>query len=381
MHGIDVMDGGFFTTVQDLGRFGYQRYGVPVSGAMDLFALRAANLLVGNPRSAAALEITLAGPRLQFTEDAVIAMAGADIEAELDGRAVPAWRAIAAPEGAVLALGSTRDGLRAYLAVSGGIDVPLVLGSRSTFPRAALGGFHGRPLRGGDFVAVFDTRSDRIEARSFPVEHIPRYGHDHTLRVVLGPQDDAFTEDGLSTFLSSSYVVTPKSDRIGCRLEGPRIAHKESPDIISDGVPFGAVQIAGDGLPMILVADRGTTGGYTKVATVIGADLPRLAQALPGDRVGFRAVSLADGHRAAQDEAAVLERVSASPPFVFVRSRFEVRVNDMPYAVAVGLHLDSSTAHSHAYDGDVDVVERDRSEIMHVAIGASPAAAAPEPDC
>jgi antagonist of KipI len=335
---IEVIDGGFFTTVQDLGRYGYQRYGVPVSGAMDLFALRAANLLVGNPRSAAALEMTLAGPRLRFLTDAVIAVAGADMEPQLDDQPVPMWRPVAAPEGAVLTVGATRGGLRAYLAVAGGIDVPVVLGSRSTFPRAGLGGFQGRAIRSGDVLATCGDSLPRVEGRGFPKDQIPTHAQQCTIRVILGPQDDAFTAEGISTFFSATYVVTPKSDRIGCRLDGPPVLHKESADIISDGVPFGAVQIAGDGLPMILLADRGTTGGYAKLATVISADLPRLAQALPGDRVAFRAVSLHDAHRAVDQEEDVLDRISRSSPIVFVRKRLEVRVDDAVYAVALGLH-------------------------------------------
>ncbi|MEX2270012.1 MAG: biotin-dependent carboxyltransferase family protein [Vicinamibacterales bacterium] len=353
MDAIEVIDGGFFTTVQDLGRYGYQRYGVPVSGAMDLFALRAANLLVGNPRSAAALEVTLTGPRLRFLTDAVIAVAGADMEPRLDDWPVPMWRPVAASEGAVLAFGATRGGLRAYLAVVGGIDVPVVLGSRSTFPRAGLGGFQGRPIRVGDVLATCGDPLARVEGRRFPTEQIPTYTHHHTIRVILGPQDDAFTAEGLSTFFSATYMVTPKSDRIGCRLDGPPVPHKGSPDIISDGVPFGAVQIAGDGFPMVLAADRGTTGGYAKLATVISADLPRLAQALPGDRVTFRAVSLDEAHRAVDEEEAVLDRLLRSSPIVFVRRRLEVRVDDAVYAVALGLHEQA------AGEMTVETVERD----------------------
>jgi antagonist of KipI len=335
---LEVIDGGFFTTVQDLGRYGYQRYGVPVSGAMDTFALRAANLLAGNPRSAAALEMTLTGARLRFLTDTVIAVAGADMQPRLDDWPVPMWHPVAASDGAVLTFGATRDGLRAYLAIAGGIDVPVVLGSRSTFPRAGLGGFQGRPIRAGDVLATCGDPPTRVEGRMFPRERILSYAHHHSIRVILGPQDDAFTAEGIATFFSATYVVTPKSDRIGCRLEGPKVSHQGSPDIISDGVPFGAVQIAGDGLPMILVADRGTTGGYAKLATVISADLPRLAQALPGDRVAFRAVSLDEAHRAVEEEEGVLDRISRSPPMVFARTRLEVRVDGEPFRVALGLH-------------------------------------------
>jgi antagonist of KipI len=335
---------------------------------MDLFALRAANLLVGNPRSSAALEVTLTGPCLRFLTDAVIAVAGADMQPRLDDWPVPMWRPVAVSEGAVLAFGATRDGLRAYLAVAGGIDVPVVLGSRSTFPRAGLGGFQGRPIRAGDRLSTCGAPLDRVEGRSFPAEQIPTYAQPYTIRVILGPQDDAFTAEGLSTFFSATYVVTPKSDRIGCRLDGPRVPHKGSADIVSDGVPFGAVQFAGDGLPMILVADRGTTGGYAKLATVISTDLPLLAQALPGDRVAFRAVSMDEAHRAVHEEEAVLDRISRSSPIVFARKQFEVRVDGAVYAVALGLHEQSGEEIVESAKRNVEAIGDGKAATMEVTI-------------
>jgi antagonist of KipI len=334
---IEVIDGGFFTTVQDLGRYGYQRYGVPVSGAMDLFAVRAANLLVGNSDSAAALEMTLLGPRVRFLADTVIAITGGNLQPQLDDRPAPLWRAFVAPEGAVLQFGGAVEGLRAYLAVARGVDVPIVLGSRSTFTRGQLGGFDGRALRAGDVLSTLESGPFRVDARAFPREHIPTYGRHHAVRVILGPQDDAFTREGLSTFLAASYVVTPKSDRIGCRLEGPVVTHAATPDIISDGTPFGAVQVAGDGVPIVLMADRGTTGGYTKVATVISADMPMLAQAVPGDRVSFRAVPLEAAHLALEQQERILERIASSRPVVFARKRLRLRVGATSMDVTTGL--------------------------------------------
>jgi antagonist of KipI len=333
----EIIEGGFFTTVQDLGRYGYQRYGVPVSGAMDLFALRAANLLMGNSSSAAALEITLTGPRIRLLAETVVAVTGADLQPQLDGRRAPSWHPFVAPQGAILSFDGARDGLRAYLAVAGGIDVPVVLGSRSTFARGNLGGFDGRSVQAGDRVRAGQGARSRVEGRTFPVGLIPSYGHDHPLRVLPGPQHDAFSREGFATFLSSTFVVTSKSDRVGCRLDGPRVAHRGTADIVSDGIPFGAVQVAGDGLPMILLADRGTTGGYTKVATVISADLPRLAQALPGDRVSFREVSLADAHHALRHQEATLDAVTRAVPVVFRQGHMRVTVGGRACAVDVGL--------------------------------------------
>lgn len=364
----EILDGGFFTTVQDLGRYGYQRYGVPVSGAMDLFAIRAANLLVGNPPSSAALEITMVGPRIRMLADAVLAVTGADLQPQIDGRPLPCWRPFVAPEGSILGFGNARDGLRAYLAIAGGIDVPIVLGSRSTFTKGGLGGFEGRTIQSGDRLHSAAGALSRVEGRTFPTESIPTYAHDHALRVLPGPQHEAFTPEGFATFLSASYVVTSKSDRVGCRLEGPPVAHGGAADIVSDGIPFGAVQVAGDGLPMVLLADRGTTGGYTKIATVISADLPRLAQALPGDRVSFREVSLADAHHALRQQESALDAVARSAPIVFRQTRTRVTVGGSACAVAVGLIEQGRERSVERVQGTIDITDQGGASTMKYEI-------------
>ncbi|MFO7695107.1 MAG: 5-oxoprolinase/urea amidolyase family protein [Vicinamibacterales bacterium] len=316
MTAIDVLDGGLLTTVQDLGRVGAQQYGVPVSGAMDTWALRAANRLVGNEDGAAALEITLAGPVLRFDGPGVIAVTGGDLGARLDGQPMASWQAIGVAAGAELSFAGVRDGLRAYLGIAGGIAVPLVLGSRSTLLTARLGGFGGRALASGDRVPVGQgaSASDRA-GWGLPRDLVPAYGHAHTVRVVMGPQDDAFTEAGVRTFLSESFTLAPQSDRVGCRLSGPRIAHRRGADIVSDGTAFGAVQVSGDGRPIVLMADRGTTGGYTKIATVASADLPRLAQAAPGDRVRFVRAGLDEAVGALRASRAELDRIGREEPW------------------------------------------------------------------
>jgi biotin-dependent carboxylase-like uncharacterized protein len=312
---IEVIDGGMLTTVQDLGRHGYQRYGVPVSGALDRFALRAGNRLVGNEDGAAGLEVTLIGPRLRFLAPATIALTGADLGARLNGQPAPRWQSVVVEAGAVLSFVEPSDGVRAYLAVAGGLDVPVVLGSRSTYTRSKLGGVDGRPLKPGDALEVRGDRPVLLGgALRLPEANRPAYGHAHALRVVLGPQDDRFTPRGIDTFLSSAYTVTPQSDRMGCRLNGPVIEHLRGPDIVSDGIPFGAVQVAGDGVPIVLLADRGTAGGYTKIATVIGPDLPRLAQAAPGDTVTFTRVDLAAAYAAVAEEERLLESIAPAGP-------------------------------------------------------------------
>ena len=335
---IEMVEGGIFTTVQDLGRYGYQRYGVPVSGAMDPFALRVANLLVGNPEEDAGLEVTLAGARMRFLVDTVVAVTGADLGPRLDDAALQMWRAVAVPEGGVLAFAQVSDGMRAYLAVAGGIDVPLVLGSRSTYTRSRLGGLEGRALASGDRLPTsWQEPRTRVEGRLLRPDHVPSCGESHTLRVALGPQDDAFPAESIQAFLSSTYTVTPTSDRIGSRLEGPPIQHKKGADIISDGIPFGAVQVTGDGMPIVLMADRGTTGGYTKIATVISVDLPGLAQAVPGDTVTFRSVTVEEAHQAFREQEETLQSLRNGPPVIFARQTYRVRVGDAEHEVVTGL--------------------------------------------
>jgi len=328
---IHVLDGGLLTTVQDAGRHGFQRYGVPVSGAMDGGALRAANALVGNDDRAAALEMTLLGPRLEFLAPATIALTGADLGAVIGSAPLPAWESVTVPGGTVLSFTGARDGVRGYLAVAGGFDVPVVLGSRSTYTRSRLGGVDGRALKAGDVLRVLGTHpvADLVGAglgarpvRQVPPALRPRYGNRHTLRVVLGPQEDRFTRAGVATLLTSAYRVTPQSDRMGYRLQGPPIEHTSGPDIVSDGSPLGAVQVAGDGMPIVLMADRGTAGGYTKIATVISLDVWRLAQAAAGDEVRFEAVAVEAAHRAVREHHTWLERVAGtSEPADANRSR------------------------------------------------------------
>lgn len=309
----EVLDGGLHTTVQDLGRPGYQRYGVPTSGAMDRSACRVANLLAGNSPDAAVLEMTFVGPRLKFLSPATIALAGADLGAQLDDEPLPSWRCAGVVAGRTLSFAGPRDGLRCYMAILGGIEVPAVLGSRSTYTRSRLGGLEGRALAEGDRLGIpGDSPIVRSESAGVPTAERPVYGHEHVLRVILGPQDDRFTPEGVNAFLSSEYRVTQKSDRMGYRLEGPPIAHARGADIVSDGSPLGAVQVTGDGQPIVLMADRGTAGGYAKVATVIGVDVGRLAQASPGDAVRFERIDLAGAHAALRAHEEWLEWLGAN---------------------------------------------------------------------
>ena len=296
---LEIVSPGLLTTVQDLGRFGFQKYGIPVCGALDSVSLRIANILVGNRDHLAGLEITAIGPTIRFVADTTIAVVGADLEPTLDGVPMPAWESVSAPAGSVLSFGSPRDGLRTYLAVAGGIDVPLVMNSRSTDIKGEFGGLEGRALMPGDILPTgYSPHSPTPLANRLPPEFSrqPTYEQQFTLRVVPGPQNDSFTEAGISTLLSSEYTVSNDTDRTGCRLEGPTIEHVIGADIVSDGTALGSVQVPGSGTPIVLLADRGTTGGYTKIATVVSADIGLLAQAMPGAKIRFEEVSVEEAH-------------------------------------------------------------------------------------
>jgi KipI family sensor histidine kinase inhibitor len=310
---IEVLRPGILTTVQDCGRFGYQKFGVPISGGMDEIALRVANVLVGNTQGAAGLEITAMGPALRFRADAVVALTGAEVDADLDGRPVPRYTSFRIRAGQVLDIRNCFRGLRAYLAAAGGFDVPVLLGSRATCLVAGFGGLHGRALVTGDLLAIESPAgllSDLVD-REVPLARRPRHPSSVRLRVVMGPQDDAFTDEGRHTFLESVYRVTPEADRMGYRLDGPKVAHAGTPDIISDWIPLGAVQVPGSGEPIILLADRQTTGGYAKIATVIRPDLRLVAQLRPGDTVSFQAVSVGEARAIGREVEASLSALLA----------------------------------------------------------------------
>lgn len=307
---ITVLQPGVYTTIQDLGRSGYQRFGVPVSGAMDPFAYRLANLLAGNGAGLAALELTAVGPTLLFEQDTVFALAGADFSASLGGRMLRNNAAHFAAAGSTLSLGGAKDGFRGYLAAYGGFDGEAVMGSRSTYVKAGLGGYQGRPLQKGDALNILSPKEGKppfpanLETRYLLAENLPLYrrkpGEPVSLRVVMGPQDGYFSREGLEAFFSGIYTVTGASDRMGYRLEGPGVARARGMEgnILSDGVAFGSIQVPDSGEPIVMMADRQTTGGYPKLGTVISADLPKLAQLRAGDQATFCRVELWEAQEA-----------------------------------------------------------------------------------
>jgi len=295
---------GAYTTIQDGGRFGFQKMGVPISGVLDPFAHAAANLLVGNPPDRAVLEITVMGPKLEILAAADVALCGGDFPMTVNGDPVPGWRSTAVAPGDVLEIHQVRKGCRGYLAVTGGIDVPEVMGSRSTYPGARIGGFAGRPLKAGDVVPA--AGGPRLSGpRQVPESLLPPHSEAIRLRAIPGPQDDYFDE-GLERLFASDYMITAKADRMGYRLQGPEIpiADGMPESIVSEPSMPGGIQIPADRQPIILLVEQ-TVGGYAKIATVISSDLPRVAQATPGDTVHFARCSIEEAHRLhrAQQEA------------------------------------------------------------------------------
>jgi antagonist of KipI len=291
---------GLLTTVQDRGRAGYGRFGVAPSGALDSVAMRIGNLLVDNPESEAVLEITLPGFKAGILADVVVALTGADLGLHINGQPSGHWCSHKLRAGDLLSLEVLNSGCRAYLAVGGGVQVPEVLGSRSTNLTAGFGGLDGRPLQRGDILAA-DSPVQFLHAagRKYDLNAVPAYRGDWILRVVMGPQDSHFPEETCQRFLSAVYQISPKSDRTGIRLQGPRLKVKEgqAESIISEGIIAGAIQVPGDGQPIIVLGET-VSGGYRKIATVISADLHLLAQILPGDRVRFQAVDSREARQA-----------------------------------------------------------------------------------
>ena len=293
---IRLVKPGAFTTIQDLGRPSWGSSGVPPSGAFDQLSLRAANLLVGNDEDAAGLEFTMNGPELLFDEPHECALTGARFDALLGAEPVETGRSFRVPAGATLTIGGTRDGVRGYIAVSGGIDVDPVLGSRSTLVSAGFGGLDGRALVAGVVIPI-GTGPER-GPRVLRDGGLPSARAGLVLRAIPGPQEETFTDEAMARFYSEEYRVSPRADRAGVRLDGPPLALTGDADIDPEGVVTGAVQVPADGLPIVLGPDRPATGGYAKIATVIAADVPLLAQARPGATLRFARTTIEEARTA-----------------------------------------------------------------------------------
>ena len=325
--GLKVVRAGLFDTLQDLGRTGFMALGMPTAGAMDRIGLGLANALIGNPANTAGLEIGVMGPDLLVEADSVrIALVGPLSPALIEGpdaapKPLDSDRSHLLKRGQILRVGMIEGSSTAYLTVAGGFALPAFMGSLSTYSRAGIGGFDGRKLAAGDLLplakASAPAGNERRLAQPFDYGNGP-------LRVVWGPQEDYFSEEGRRTFVESEYRVSKEADRMGIRFEGPTIAHAKSvdaggADIISDGIAPGAIQVPGAGLPIVLLADRQTVGGYSKIATVASVDLPRLGRLLPGETVRFAAITVEQAEKLRQEQEARLARAiadfqSARPP-------------------------------------------------------------------
>lgn len=315
---LKISKAGMLTTVQDLGRWGHQSDGVPVAGAMDLEALRFGNAMLGNDENAAALEVTIIGPEITAGGEGLVLFAGADLGFSVNDREVGAWRAVPLKNGDILSFSGPRTGCRGYICFAGGIDVPVVMGSRSTYTRASIGGYQGRALKNGDLLQTGEPCAAwrRLAGFTLPNELRPDYSLDKPLKILMGLQADAFTEEGLETLFSAEYTVSTETDRMGSRFDGPKIAHGEKgADIVSDAIPMGAVQIPGHGTPIAMLADRQTTGGYTKVGVLSPASVQTLVQRMPGSKVRFEKCQAEDAVaelRKTRDGVLSIKRLGAS---------------------------------------------------------------------
>ena len=301
---LEFLSPGIMTSIQDLGRYGYGRYGVAPSGALDSYALRIANLLVGNSEDQACLETMLMGPGIKVLTDVVIAVTGGDLQPKKNRQPIEMWRPHAFKKNDVLSFGNAVKGFRAYIAVAGGISLSRVMDSRSTNLSSGFGGNLGRTLKKDDILLAGEEPRElgKGASRGFKPDWIPQYSDQWRLRVIWGPQDDHFPENSRQVFLKGVYAMSQDSDRTGIRLEGPEVVCRQDIEasIISEGVISGSIQIPGDGKPIIILGET-VTGGYRKIATIISADLPALGQIKPGDGIQFETVSLEEAHGALQE--------------------------------------------------------------------------------
>ncbi len=325
---INIIRPGLLTTVQDLGRQGFQKQGIIVSGAMDALAFRIANLLVGNEEGKAALEITLMGPKIKFEEDTLIAITGGDLSPTIDDEPVKMWRPVFVSKGSMLVFGFPKSGCRAYLAVSGSFAMNPVMGSLSTSLRPEIGGFKGRALQAGDRLLchpktkvgelirnrLITKQTDKPFKQAFWTIHpdfLPRYEENPIISVIEGPEYSWFTEESKASFFNTSYSVTPQSDRMGYRLQNESTVLKQTNqrELLSTAVTFGTIQVPNDGQPIILLADHQTTGGYPRIGQVASTDFFTLAQVPPGKQLTFKMISLKTAQKRLMKQEKLLDHL------------------------------------------------------------------------
>ncbi len=322
---IELLDVPSVTTIQDGGRYGYQRFGVPVGGFMDEVSARLSNYLVGNDDYAPLIEFVLNGPTIKFHSAATFALGG-DCEPKLNGAKIEPWRSYRTDAGDVLKVGALRRGMYGYVAFSGGILCKPILGSCSTYYRANFGTI----LKKGEMLRTVENKG--FVERALPEELIPDYREHREIRVIMGPHLENFTPRGIETFLSSEYTVTPQSDRMGYRLEGPKIEHSEKGgEIITDAVPNGSIQVPSDGKPIVMLADRQTTGGYPKIGVVATVDIPKFAQIRAGERVRFVSINVKEAQKLIRRREGTLRGIK---DYLSGKARvFRVWVNNKSFTV------------------------------------------------
>jgi biotin-dependent carboxylase-like uncharacterized protein len=308
MEMFSVINPGAYTSVQDRGRFGFQQMGIPITGVLDFFAYEVANLIVGNSPQSAVLEITLTGPALEVRSKADVAVTGADIGITLNGVEIECWRSFRVTPGDKLEIHQVKKGCRAYLAVTGGIEVPVIMGSRSTYVGGKIGGFNGRHLKQGDILKS-NSKPLLQKQHHLPTKFLPEYPSEIRLRTVLGPQDEYFSQS-IDNLFASKFMVSPKADRMGYRLLGPKIAldNDKPKSIVSEPSMPGGVQIPPDEQPIILLVEQ-TVGGYAKIVTVVSSDISKVAQATPGDSIQFKKVDLTTAHELYYEEKKRIQKI------------------------------------------------------------------------
>jgi len=306
--GIRILKPGLLTTIQDQGRTGYQSQGFGVSGVMDVRSFKIANLLLDNPENEAVIEFTLIGPTIEFTSETIIAIACGDFQPMVNKKPIKMYTATYMNKGDLLEFAGCKSGCRGYIAFSSFLNIPTVMGSRSTSIKYSVGGLHGRKLEEDDYILFRQKRRylPYFLSRNLAINEFDQT--EVTLRVVIGPQDSYFTKEGMETFLNSAYTVTSEFDRMGCRLDGPFIASKIKTDIISDGLVFGSIQVP-NGKPIILLADRQTSGGYAKIATVVSVDLPKLVQLKQDNKICFKSISVEHAQQLLLDEVKEMDEL------------------------------------------------------------------------
>lgn len=296
MNIIKIINPGFLTTIQDNGRIGYQQFGVPISGAMDIYSLQLANILVDNDKNEACLEMTMIGAQIEFNFDTAISITGANMSPEINFIKINMYETIYVKKGDVLRMSNAKDAARSYLSISGGFDIPKVLGSKSTYLRGKIGGYKGRKIKFGDEIVINEKHELPISKR-IPLNMKPNYKNFETIRVIQGPEEEAFKSKGIKTFFENVYIITNQSDRMGYKLKGKKIKHRTKPDIISAGISLGTIQVPGNGQPMVMLQDKQTTGGYTRIANVITVDIPVFGQLKAGDKIKFEKIELLDAQK------------------------------------------------------------------------------------